>query len=80
MTPRQQRELGAFGRAVRDLRNQQGMSAGELARAIGLSRWCIEGIEAGRLDLCYRVVRLLADGLCVPASVLLSRAEEIEGR
>ena len=56
------------------------MSAGELARAIGLSRWCIEGIEAGRLDLCYRVVRLLADGLCVPASVLLLRAEEIEGR
>ncbi len=79
MTPRQQRELGAFGRAVRQLRRQQGMSAGELARATGLNRWCIEGIEAGRLDLGYRVVRLVADGLCVPASVLL-RAEEMEGR
>ena len=73
-------ELGAFGRAVRQLRSQQRMSAGELATATGLSRWCIEGIEAGRLDLGYRVVRALADGLCVPASVLLLRAEELEGR
>jgi hypothetical protein len=36
-------ELGAFGRAVRQLRDQQAMSAGELARAAGLDRWCIEG-------------------------------------
>ena len=80
MTGRKERELGAFGRAVRQLRNQQRMSAGELAAATGLGRWCLEGIEAGRLDVGYRVFRALADGLCVPASVLLLRAEELEGR
>jgi DNA-binding XRE family transcriptional regulator len=80
MTARKERELGAFGRAVRQLRNQQHMSAGELATAAGLDRWCVEGIEAGRLDIGYRVFRALADGLCVPASVLLPRAEELEGR
>jgi transcriptional regulator with XRE-family HTH domain len=80
MTARQERELGAFGRAVRQLRNQQCMSAGELATAAGLDRSCIERIEAGRLDPGYHALRALADGFCVPASVLLSRAEELEGR
>jgi DNA-binding XRE family transcriptional regulator len=80
MSARKERELGAFGRAVRQLRNQQAMSAGELATTAGLDRRCIERIEAGRLDIGYRVFRALADGLCVPASVLLSRAEELEGR
>jgi transcriptional regulator with XRE-family HTH domain len=80
MTARQERELGAFGRAVRQLRNQQHMSAGELATATGLDRWCVEGIEAGGLDPGYHALLALADGLCVPASILLSRAEELEGR
>jgi hypothetical protein len=80
MTARKERELGAFGRAVRQLRNQQSMSPGELASAARLDRRCVEGIEAGRLNVGYHVFRALADGLCVPSSVLLSRAEELERR
>jgi transcriptional regulator with XRE-family HTH domain len=71
-------ELLAFGRAVREAREQKGMSTAELAAAAGLGRKRVEAIEAGRRDPRYDGLRALANGLGVQRSVLLYRAGDIE--
>jgi transcriptional regulator with XRE-family HTH domain len=71
-------ELLAFGRAVREAREQKGMTTAELAEAAGLVRQRVEAIEAGRRDPRYDGLLALADGLGVRRSVLLYRAGDIE--
>ena len=71
-------ELLAFGRAVREAREQKGMTPAELADTAGLGRKRVEAIEAGRRDSRYDGLLALADGLGVQRSALLYRAGDIE--
>lgn len=69
------RWLIALGRAIRKLRAERNMSAGELAAAAGLKLGRLGAIEAGRLDPPYDIFFALAVGLGVKSSELVQRAE-----
>ncbi len=70
------RELLAFGRAVREAREQKGMTTAELAEAAGTDRESIEAIEAGQRGVRVGVVAL-AFALRVRPLALLTRTEEL---
>lgn len=78
-TSQEARELIALGRAIRKLRIEQRMSAGELAEASGLSRQRIGLLEAGRSDPRLDVLNGLARGLGVRAHEIVARAEAEKG-
>lgn len=70
-------DLALLGQAVRQLREQQTMSADELADATGTSRLRIDAIEAGQLDPGYALLLALAEGLRTQPSVLVALAEQL---
>lgn len=72
----QDRELIALGRAVRQLREQQNMTEGQLATAAGLTPGRLDAIEAGRFDPRLDVLLALAHGLNVQPSELVKCAAE----
>lgn len=78
-TSQEDRELIALGRAIRSLRIERRLSAGELVAASGLSRRRIDALEAGRSDPRLDVLYALARGLGVRACELVGRAEAEEG-
>jgi transcriptional regulator with XRE-family HTH domain len=63
--------LKAFGRNVRKLRMQKGLSQEKLADICGLHRTYVGGIERGERNLGLRNVVCLAKALEVPPSELL---------
>jgi transcriptional regulator with XRE-family HTH domain len=69
------RRLIALGRAIRQLRAERNISAGELAVATGLAPGRLDSIEAGRFDPAYDVLLALARGLSVKPAELVQRAE-----
>jgi transcriptional regulator with XRE-family HTH domain len=77
------RELAVFGRAVRQLREQRGMSLDDLSSASRLpkgrkmSSRRIGRIEAGEVDTHYDELIALADGLGVTAGQLIGDAERL---
>jgi XRE family transcriptional regulator, regulator of sulfur utilization len=75
----EERELIAFGRAVRQVREERGVSVDALATAAGIASADLAAIEAGRLDPGYRWLRRLAAALGVTSTALLLRVEELEG-
>jgi len=72
-------ELSRLGRAVRQTREQRGISPGELADAAGTTRQSIHELEAGRLDPTYELLLAVAEGLQAQPSALVALAEQIEG-
>lgn len=69
------RQLAKLGRAVREAREQRGLSQRELADTIrGISPAGIRAIEAGRCDIDYERLLRLADALDVQLSTLARRA------
>jgi transcriptional regulator with XRE-family HTH domain len=71
------RELVALGEAIRQMREQYGMSRSELAAATGIERERLDVIEAGQLDPTYDVLLALAEGLGVQIEALVIRAKEL---
>lgn len=71
-------DLPALGRAVRGRREQLGMSADELAGAVGISRQRIHALETGHLDPTYEVLLALAEGLGIQPSTLVTLAEQLK--
>lgn len=69
--------LAPLGQAVRRLREQQSMSAEQLAEATGMTRQRIDLLETGRLDPTYEQLLALADGLGTQLSVLAAFAARI---
>jgi transcriptional regulator with XRE-family HTH domain len=67
--------LIALGRAVRELRTEKNLSAGELAAAARLTLRRLGGIEAGRVDPTLDTVLAIAEGLGVRPFVLVGRAD-----
>ena len=66
----------ALGRAVRTFRQDLGLSQEELADRSGMHRTYVGGIERGERNLSYANMLRLAGALGLPASQLLSRAED----
>lgn len=64
----------AFGRAVRELRKERGVSQEELADEIGLHRTYIGSIERGERNVGLNNVIRIASALDVRASGLMARA------
>jgi transcriptional regulator with XRE-family HTH domain len=73
-----EQSLRLLGRAVHDLRKQQGLTVEALAAASGLHRTQITAIETGRLDPGYSRLLHLAAGLGVRPIALLLYIEELD--
>ncbi|HEY5044817.1 MAG TPA: helix-turn-helix transcriptional regulator [Solirubrobacteraceae bacterium] len=73
-----EKDLLLLGRAFREIREQHGLSAGELAGATGVDEARIADLEEGRLDADYDLLLTLAQGIGVSASAFFLRAEELE--
>jgi transcriptional regulator with XRE-family HTH domain len=74
-TPKE--DLLVLGRAFREVREQHGLSVGELAGASGYREARITALEEGRRDPDYVMVVRLAKGIGVPAATFILRAEEM---
>lgn len=68
-------ELGALGRAVRELRARRGLSQEGLGVAARLHRNYVGTIERGEQNITFRVLLLLVHGLDVPLSELVALYE-----
>jgi transcriptional regulator with XRE-family HTH domain len=79
-SPGDDAELTALGRAVRELRQERGISQEDLADEAGLHRTYVGGIERGERNVAFLNLVKLARALGVPASELLSRYERIRDR
>lgn len=72
------RLLGVFGHAVRELREQQGLSMEAVAAAAGIAYGELDAIEAGHMDPGSLGVLHLAAALGVTGTALMLRVEELE--
>ena len=72
----EQRGDEAFGRAIRALRQERGLSQERLGELSKLHRNYIGGVERGELNPTLRTIRRLADALGLRTSELLARAEQ----
>lgn len=71
-------DLLVLGRAIRRMRERQGMSADELAGATGMNRQRIDALETGHLDPTYELLLALADGIGIQPSALVTLAEQLK--
>lgn len=67
----------AFGQAVRQLRQERGLSQETLGYAAGLHRNYVGGVERGELNPTLTSIEKLAAGLSVKASELVALAEKL---
>jgi transcriptional regulator with XRE-family HTH domain len=75
-----EKDLLLLGEAFRALREQHGLSAGELATATGVDGVRIVALEEGCLDPDYELLVTLAEGIGVSCSAFFLRAEELAAR
>ncbi|MGA2471853.1 MAG: helix-turn-helix transcriptional regulator [Solirubrobacteraceae bacterium] len=68
----------ALGEAVRQRRQELGLTQEALSLRSGLHQRWISNVETGKRNPSYGSLRRLATGLGLPASELLSRAEQLE--
>jgi transcriptional regulator with XRE-family HTH domain len=73
-----EQNLRLLGRALRELREQRGLSVEALAAAAGLHVTYVAALERGRKNPSYRQLLRLADGLGVQPIALLLRIEELD--
>ncbi len=71
-------ELVTFGRAVRQVREEQGLSVEAVAAAAGIAYGELDAIEAGRLDPGYRGLLHIPAALGITSTALLLRVEGLE--
>lgn len=76
--PQRSHSHAAFGRAVREQRDEVGISQEELAHRSGMHRTYIGGVERGERNLSYTNLLRLARALGVRPSQLLARAEALD--
>jgi transcriptional regulator with XRE-family HTH domain len=74
---REQQQLLALGRAIREVRGERGMGVAQLAAAAGVDLRRIAALEAGRANPAYELLLALARALGVPAWELVVRAEAL---
>ena len=74
------RSLSLLGHAIREIREQRGMTVRELAGAAKVEENQIVAVEAGTLDPDFELMLKLAASVGVRASAFVLRAEELAGR
>jgi transcriptional regulator with XRE-family HTH domain len=74
--PRSERHL-AFGRALREVREQRGLSQDKLALECGLDRTYVSGVERGERNPSLGSIFKLVDELNVSLADLFRRMEEL---
>lgn len=68
----------SFGRAVRSIRSQQGISQEALAERAGLDRTYVGGVERGERNPSLSSIRKIANSLNVAVSELFVLSEQME--
>jgi transcriptional regulator with XRE-family HTH domain len=68
-------DLKALGRAVRAIRDEQGLSQPQVAQASGLQQTWISHIENGRRNPSWSNLGRLADGLGVTVAEIAVQAQ-----
>jgi transcriptional regulator with XRE-family HTH domain len=64
-----------LGKAIANARREQGVSQETFARHAGLDRSYFGAIERGEFNITMDTLMKITDGLGVPASALLDRAQ-----
>lgn len=70
----------AFGRAIRELREERGSSQEELAHRCGIDRSYMGGVERGERNASLKNILRIAEGLGVSAGELFERFEKLSGK
>jgi transcriptional regulator with XRE-family HTH domain len=65
----------ALGEAIRSARRERGHAQEAFAARVGLDRSYFGAVERGEFNITLATVLKIADGLGVPASTLLRRAQ-----
>ncbi|MFP5389200.1 MAG: helix-turn-helix domain-containing protein [Thermoleophilia bacterium] len=69
----------ALGRAIRDLRQEKGLSLKSLAPEAGITLNMLSLVERGEANPTWETVKGIAAALGVPVSKLAKAAEKLEG-
>jgi transcriptional regulator with XRE-family HTH domain len=73
--PPKSAEHAALGRAIRSIREDEGIPQEELAYRAGIHRSYMGAIERGEINLSYAKILQLAQAVGLSASELIRRAE-----
>ncbi len=65
--------LIAFGQAVRELRQETGLSQERFALKIGMDRTYYSSVESGKRNISLINIKKIADGLELPVSDLFEK-------
>jgi transcriptional regulator with XRE-family HTH domain len=68
----------ALGDALREIRNERGISQEELAYRAGLHRNYVGACERGEINLSFRVLLQFTEGLAVSLSEIVAHYERIQ--
>jgi transcriptional regulator with XRE-family HTH domain len=77
MPDSERQDLLLLGEAIRELREQRRMSAGELAARAELSETDLAALERGRVDPDFELLLTLAEAIGVRPSAFFVRAEQL---
>jgi transcriptional regulator with XRE-family HTH domain len=69
-----------LGRAIREVREQHGLSAHDLAAASGVAPARVAALEDGQLDPDFELLLALAKSMGIRPTALFVRAEELGSR
>jgi transcriptional regulator with XRE-family HTH domain len=69
-----------LGRAIREVREQHGLSAHDLAAASGVAPTRVAALEDGQLDPDFELLLVLAKSMGISPSAFFVRAEELGSR
>jgi transcriptional regulator with XRE-family HTH domain len=69
-----------LGRAIREVREQHGLGASDLAAAAGVAPARVAALEDGQLDPDFELLVTLAKSMGISPTVFFRRAEELGGR
>lgn len=70
----------AFGRAIRELRDERGISQEELSHRSGLDRSYMGAVERGERNVSLTNILRIASGLAIEPTVLFERFEQLAPR
>ena len=65
--------LVSFGRRVRELRQQKGLSQEKFALTIGMDRTYYSSVESGKRNISVLNIKKLADGFRIPVADLFPK-------
>ena len=68
--------LKKFGRRVRELRQETGLSQEKFALKIGLDRTYFASVETGKRNVSLMNIKKIADGLSVSMATLFENVED----